>query len=78
MWWDDDTIRHFASQFEPDEVFDRDNGPLQLAEQEAQVVADLFEGERLVVDDGIDAEAAGIGASHAADHGNDLEDRRKE
>src|SRR5882724_3023984 len=57
-------------------VMPGDTGPLQLAEQEAEIGADLLEGQRLIVDDRIDAEAAGVGASHAADHRHDLEGRR--
>ena len=43
---------------------------------EAQVVTDLLELERLVGNLGVDAEAAGIGAPDAADHRDHLEARR--
>ncbi len=47
-----------------------------LPQREFDVALDLLEGQRLIGDVGIDAEAAGIGAAHAADDGNHLEGRR--
>jgi hypothetical protein len=48
---------------------------LDLGQQEGHVVAQLRKAERLIVHRGVDAEAAGVGAAQAADHGHDL-DRR--
>jgi hypothetical protein len=41
--------------------------------QELQIVAQLDEAEWLVIDGGIDAEAAGVGTAEAADHRYDLD-----
>src|SRR5687768_3944447 len=46
-------------------------------EEEAEVRTDLIEAERLIVDGGIDAEAAGVGAAHAADHRHHLDEGRR-
>ena len=52
-----------------------DARPAQLPPQEPQVVLDHLQVERLVRDDRVDAEAAGVGAAEAAEHRHDLEER---
>lgn len=53
---------------EPDHV-----RPLELAQEEAQVLLDHIEIQRLIGDSGVNAKAAGVRTPNAAEHGDDLD-----
>ena len=59
-----------------DFVVPRDARAAELREQEAQVVTQRLERERLVRDGGVDAEAARVRAAEAGEHRHDLDRRR--
>jgi len=57
-------------------VVPTDARPLELPDEEPEVVGEHPEVQRLIGNDGVDAEAAGVGTPKAADHRHDLEKRR--